>query len=67
MPVVNLTAAFVRDAVCAEGKAKENFYDSAITGFILEVRKTGGKTYALRYTDPHGRQCQHKIGDSKSI
>jgi len=33
----------------------------------LETRATGGKTYALRYKDSHGRQCQHKIGDSKSI
>jgi len=67
MPVVSLSAEFVRNAVCPEGKAKENYYDTAITGFILEVRKTGGKTYALRYKDSHGRQCQHKIGDSKSI
>jgi integrase len=67
MPVVSLSAEFVRNAVCPEGKAKENYYDTAITGFILEVRQTGGKTYALRYKDPHGRQCQHKIGDSKSI
>ena len=67
MPVVNLTAAFVRDAVCPEGKSKENFYDTTITGFILEVRSSGGKTYAVRYRDEHNRQCQHKIGDSKSI
>ena len=65
--VVNLSAAFVRDAVCQEGKAKENFYDIAVTGFILEVRASGGMTYALRYKDEHGRQIQHKIGDAKSI
>ncbi|MBU0909907.1 MAG: integrase arm-type DNA-binding domain-containing protein, partial [Proteobacteria bacterium] len=67
MPIVSLSAEFVRNIVCPEGKAKENYYDTAITGFILEVRQTGGKTYALRYKDQHGRQCQHKIGDSKSI
>jgi len=67
MPVITLSAEFVRNATCQEGKAKENFYDTSITGFILEVRKTGGKTYALRYKDEHGRQIQHKIGDAKSV
>jgi hypothetical protein len=38
-----------------------------IPGFIVEVRKTGGKTYALRYKDAHGRQIQHKIGEAQSI
>lgn len=33
-----------------------------IPGFVLEVRASGGKTYALRYTDAGGRQRQHKIG-----
>lgn len=67
MPIVTLSAQFVNTATCPEGKSKENYYDTAITGFILEVRATGGKTYALRYRDSHDRQCQHKIGDAKSI
>lgn len=67
MPIVSLSAEFCKNAVCPEGKSKENYYDTAITGFILEARATGGKTYALRYKDSHGRQCQHKIGDFKSI
>lgn len=67
MPIVTLNANFANNAVCPEGKTKENYYDTAITGFILEVRSTGGKTYALRYKDQHGRQCQHKIGDWKSV
>jgi integrase len=33
-----------------------------MTGLVLEVRSTGGKTYYLRYIDPHGRQKQLKIG-----
>ncbi|MEN8256595.1 MAG: tyrosine-type recombinase/integrase [Thermodesulfobacteriota bacterium] len=67
MPKVKLSAEFVNTITCPEAKKKENYYDTAITGFIVEVRATGGKTYALRYKDPHGRQCQHKIGDWKSI
>nr|WP_176704556.1 site-specific integrase [Pseudomonas sp.]QDK64882.1 site-specific integrase/recombinase [Pseudomonas sp.] len=67
MPHANLDAHFVRTAVCPEGKSKVDYYDTAITGFILEVRASGGKTFHLRYRDPHGKQRQHKIGDSKSL
>ena len=66
MPNANLDAAFVRSVACPE-KGKIDYYDNAITGFILEVRCAGGKTYHLRYRDSHGKQRQHKIGDAKSI
>jgi integrase len=66
MPKVNLDAMFVRNAVCPEN-GKIDYYDKGITGFILEVRSTGGMTYHLRYRDQHGKQRQHKIGDAKSI
>lgn len=67
MPIVTLSAQFVSTAICPEGKNKENYFDTNTTGFILEVRASGGKTYALRYKDSHNRQIQHKIGDAKSI
>lgn len=67
MPIVNLDAAFVRSATCPTGKKKIDFYDSSITGFILEVRSSGGATYHLRFKDGYGHLRQHKIGDAKSI
>ncbi len=67
MPLADLDAAFVRNAVCPVGKVKETYYSNEITGFVLEVRSSGGKTYYLRYRDTHLRQRQHKIGDAKSI
>lgn len=67
MPNANLDAIFVRNAVCPEGKNKVDYYDNAITGFILECRSSGGKTFSLRYRDDHGKLRQHKIGDSKAI
>ena len=66
MPKANLDATFVRTVACPE-KGKIDYYDNAITGFILEVRSTGGKTYHLRYRDSHGKQRQHKIGDAQSV
>ena len=47
--------------------SKITLYDQAITGFVLEVRPSGGKTYYLRYRDQHGKQRQHKIGDATAI
>ena len=67
MPNVKLDANFARNALCQEGRSKTDYYDMSITGFILEVRSTGGKTYSLRYRDGYGKQRQHKIGDAKSI
>lgn len=67
MPIVTLDSNFVRTAACLPGRSKTDYYDNAITGFILEVRATGGKTYSLRYRDGHDKQRQHKIGDAASI
>ena len=63
MPKVKLDAAFCLTATCESGKKKTTFWDQGtVTGFVLEVRATGSKTYALRYFDEHGTQRQHKIG-----
>ncbi len=62
MPRVRLSAAFVKSAVCPDGTKKVDFFDSAQRGFMLEVRRSGGKTYYQRYTDERGRERQFKIG-----
>lgn len=66
MPLADLDAAFVR-SVAIPTAGKVDYYSKEITGFILEVRSTGGKTYYLRYRNPHGKQRQIKIGDAKSV
>ena len=67
MPKVTLTTAFCASAQCEPGKRKTDYYDQAVTGFILEVRPNGGRTYHLRYQDDHGRQRQLKIGNYDAI
>jgi integrase len=62
MPKVKLDAAFCLTAQCEAGKKKTDYWDSVTTGFILEVRATGGRTFYLRYFDEAQRQRQHKIG-----
>jgi len=67
MPKAHLTQAFVANAGCEVGKKKTDWYCTAITGFVLECRSTGGKTYYLRYADQAGRQKQFKIGGYNDI
>ena len=61
MPRIKLDNAFCMTAHCDDGKRKTDYYDTVTTGFVLEVRPGGGKTYHLRYQDDRGRQKQHKI------
>lgn len=60
MPKARLDNAFCLTARCEDGKRKTDWYDEAVTGFVLECRSTGGKTFYLRY-DHHGRQRQIKL------
>lgn len=62
MPKAKLDYAFVSTADCEPGKKKTDWYDETVTGFVLECRSSGGKTYYLRYQDQGGSQKQHKIG-----
>jgi len=62
MPKAYLDHAFVQQARCLPGKRKTDYYDTLITGFILECREGGGKTYHLKYHNQSGRQKQCKIG-----
>jgi integrase len=67
MPKAKLDHAFCLTARCTEGSRKTDYYDEAVTGFVLECRSTGGRTYHLRYQDQAGRQQQHKIGRYEDI
>ena len=61
MPIVKLDAAFCAAAQCAVGKRKTDYYDLTITGLVMEVRSSGGRSFYLRYQDTHGRQKQYRI------
>lgn len=67
MPKAKLDATFCQSAGCDRGKKKVDYWDSHISGFVLECRESGGKTYYLRYFDQAGRQRQHKIGKHTDI
>jgi len=67
MPKAKLDSAFALTAACEAGKKKTDYWDTITSGFVLEVRSTGGKTYYLRYFDQNHRQRQHKIGGHADI
>jgi integrase len=62
MSRVHLSPAFVKSATCPDGLKKADFFDCEQRGFMLEVRRSGGKTFYQRYTDDRGRERQFKIG-----
>jgi integrase len=67
MPIVSLSAGFVRRATCVPARKKVDYFDASQRGFLLEVRQSGGKTYYQRYTDEHGRERQYKIGPAEVL
>jgi integrase len=67
MPKVKLDAGIIPLLHCPPDKAKETYFDEAITGFVVEKRRDGGATYALRYKDEYGRQRQYKIAHTADV
>lgn len=67
MPKITLDATVVKTATCPTDKIRLDLYDTAITGFMLEVRQGGLKTYYLRYRNARGTQKQFRIGDAKTL
>lgn len=62
MPQLRLSASVVRQATCPADQLKLDLFDLQQSGFLLEVRRTGGKTYYQRYIDKYGRVRQFRIG-----
>ena len=67
MPSVKLDAGVIPLLYCPPPKAKETYFDETISGFVVEVRPNGGKTYSLRYKDEYGRQRQYKIANAADV
>ena len=67
MPKVFLKQSFVDNPPLPTDKPKIQYFDEKLTGFILEVSKTGRSTYYLRYRDKSGRIRQFRIGTADSM
>jgi len=62
-----LTARVVREIVCPSHLAKLDVFDEVQRGFLLEIRKSGGKTFYQRYTNARGQTRQIKIGAAEIL
>jgi hypothetical protein len=62
-----LTARVVREIVCPSHLAKVDVFDEVQRGFLLEIRKSGGKTFYQRYTNARGQARQIKIGAAEIL
>lgn len=62
MPREKLTSQFVQLIYCDPHKKKEEYFDTEIIGFTVEVRPSGNRTFYLRYTNASGKQKQYRIG-----
>ena len=40
---MKLTQAFIKRAICEEGKTKQFFYDDELKGFMVEIKGVGAK------------------------
>jgi integrase len=67
MATIKLNQSTVGNVRCPAGRGKLEISDSACKGLFLEVRKSGGRTFYLRYTNNRGRQQQYRIGDATVI
>jgi integrase len=64
---LKLTSAFCKEVTCPPGKRKEVYRCTEQTGFGIEVRASGKKTYWHYYTNASGKAAQIKIGGYADI
>ncbi|QDX82073.1 integrase [Denitratisoma sp. DHT3] len=67
MAQLRLTPSIVNGMVCPPGKKKLDLFDVQAKGLVLEVRKSGGKTYYLRYQDCRSKTRQMRLADARDI
>ena len=67
MPKVAFTPSLIRNVRCPSGCPKVTYFDTKLTGLLLEVRSTGRRTYYQRYLDARGIERQFKIGTADVI
>jgi integrase len=65
MPKALLNRKFVSNATCTGEHT--NFFDTRVSGFLLEVRRSSSKTFYIRYRDQHGRLKQCKVGNAQHL
>ncbi len=66
MAKIKLTQKFCNAVRHLGSKGHESYSDTELMGFYLEVRKSGGKTFSLRYQQ-NKKTRVHRIGDANAM
>lgn len=67
MAKLKLSPTFCREVTCPDWKKKDVIRDTEVTGFGIEVRASGSKTYWFYYQDQGGTLRQQRIGGYSDI
>lgn len=66
MPKVTITNEFIKKIKPPTTKAKEQYFDIELKGFMCEVKATGSKTYYYRYRQ-NSKQKMKRIGSTVEL
>ena len=66
MPKAKFTTEFIKRLKPPTDKSKEQYFDTDLTGFMIEVKNTGTKTYYYRYRE-NTSQKMIRIGSTTDI
>ena len=66
MPKVTISQEFLHKLKPPTSKSKEQYFDTELIGFMLEVKPTGTKTYYYRYRE-QSKQKMIRIGTTKEL
>jgi len=67
MPVLPSSSRAISTLVCPASKGKDRFHDPRCKGLLLEVRRSGGKTWYVTYTTQRGQRREHRLGDFRDL
>ena len=66
MPKLPITQEFLKRVTQPTTTAKEQYFDTNLNGFMLEVKATGTKTYYYRYRED-AKQKMLRIGTTNEL
>ncbi len=66
MPKVTITNEFIKKVTPPTTKAKIQYFDTELKGFMLEVKNTNTKTYYYRYRE-NSKQKMKRIGTTNEL
>lgn len=64
MPKTALSQSFIDGLILGPNETKCDYFDTKTTGLVVQILKSGRKTFYLRYQDKRGKTVQKKLGNA---